>query len=143
MEKLSTLSKQELIDKIKLLLEKVVIDPIYKIYSKSFIVEYLKKAIEVNKRYKYRKLKMIILLFPFNPIVLAELRKSLRSSDLIAKYDKSILIILNDTTQLGAFKVRDRLNTLFSTRGELIEIKAEDTLNKVIRKIDRSIYIFH
>jgi len=143
MSKMSTLSKEELIGMIEDLIEKTVIDPIYKVYSKSFVIEYLRKSILVNKRYKYKKLKVVILLFPFEQRVLINLKKSLRSSDIVAKFDNSVLIILNDTTQIGAFKVRERLNRFFCTRGEMIEIKPEDELDKVLRKIVRSIYIFN
>jgi hypothetical protein len=50
MDKLHELPKEKLIEIIKILYENVIKDPLYKIYSKSFFIEYLKNILEVYKR---------------------------------------------------------------------------------------------
>ncbi len=141
MKKLLTLSNKELIKIIENLVENIVIDPAYKIYSKSFAIEYLRKNLEVYKRYK--KVKLSLLVFPFNPKAITELKDGLRSSDVIAKFDDAILIILNDTSKNGAFKVRNRLNKFFDKGGEIIEVNTSNTLADIIKKVNRIMYSFH
>lgn len=136
MNKLSTLSKEELIKIIEKLFENMVIDPTYKIYSKSFVVEYLKKNMAIYKRYK--KIKLTILLFPFDSKVISKLKSLLRESDLIAKYDDLFLIVLTDTGTVGALKVYKKLNVIFNKKGKIIEVKASDTTSDILKEINRS-----
>lgn len=140
MKKLLTLSNKELIKIIESLIENITVDPAYKIYSKSFAIEYLRKNLEVYKRYK--KVKLVLLLFPLNPKAITQLKKGLRNSDIISKFDDAILIILNDTSKNGAFKVRNRLNQYFDKSGEIIEVSINDTISTIIKKINRSMCSF-
>jgi len=144
LEELEKCSKDKLIDTIKYLFENMTIDPVYKVHSKRFVIEYLRKNISIYKRYryKYKKVKFMILLFPFDTNLLDYLKKNLRSSDIIAKYDNSIVAILIGVEKVDAFKIRKRLNDKFYTAGELIDIKPDDKLETILRKIERSISIF-
>jgi hypothetical protein len=136
MKKLSKLSNEDLIKIIEKLYENVVIDPTYKIYSKSFAIEYLRKNIAIYKRHK--KIKMTILLFPFNSKVIPKLKNLLRASDLIAKYDELFLIMLVETATVGTLKVYKKLSNLFDKKGKIIEIKHIDNLNDILKEINKS-----
>jgi len=136
MNKLSKLSNEELIKIIEKLFDNMVIDPTYKIYSKSFVIEYLKKNMAIYKRHK--KIKLTILLFPFDSQVISKLKNLLRSSDLIAKYDELFLIILIDTGTVGTLKVYKKLSAIFGKKGKIIEIKQIDTFSDILKEINRS-----
>ncbi|SFP67511.1 hypothetical protein [Hydrogenimonas thermophila] len=136
MKKLNNLSKEELIKIIERLFDSLVIDPTYKIYSKSFAVEYLKKNIAIYKRYK--KIKLTIILFPFDSHVIPKLKNLLRASDLIAKYDELFLIVLMDTGTVGTLKVYKKLSNLFGKKGKIIEVKQVDTFSDILKEINRS-----
>jgi len=136
MNKLSKLSNEELIKIIEKLFDNTVIDPTYKIYSKKFAVEYLKKNMAIYKRHK--KIKLTILLFPFDPQVISKLKNLLRASDLIAKYDELFLIVLVETGTVGTLKVYKKLNTIFSKKGKIIEVKQIDTFSDILKEINRS-----
>lgn len=136
MNKLNNLSKEELIKIIERLFDSLVIDPTYKIYSKGFVIEYLKKNIAIYKRYK--KIKLTIILFPFDSQVISKLKNLLRASDLIAKYDELFLIVLMDTGTVGTLKVYKKLSTLFGKKGKIIEVKQVDTFSDILKEINRS-----
>lgn len=136
MNKLSKLSNEELIKIIEKLFDNMVIDPTYKIYSKNFAVEYLKKNMAIYKRHK--KIKLTILLFPFNSKFVSNIKNLLRASDMVAKYDELFLIVLVETGTVGTLKVYKRLNSLFGTKGKIIEVRQIDTFSDILKEIDRS-----
>jgi hypothetical protein len=138
MNKLYKLSNDELIDIIQNIFENIIIDPAYKVYTKSFAIEYLKKSLAVCERYK--KLKLTLVVFPFNPKGIAKIKHSLRDSDLVAKFDNLLLIILTDTSKNGALKVCDRLNKILYKKGDVIDIKPTDNIDNILNKINMSIH---
>jgi hypothetical protein len=135
MDKLHELPKEKLIEIIKIIYENVIKDPLYKIYSKSFFIEYLKNILEVYKRYE--NLKIDIIVCKFNADKTEEIKKHLRKSDLIAKYDNLFVILIFQTMQSGLLKVKHKIEKLLNEESMIINIKIQDSLKSIIEKINQ------
>ena len=133
---LNKLSKDELIKIIKTLSANMVIEPAYKIYTKKFAIEYLKKGISIYKRHKYKRFKIIILIYPFRVNSIELIKKRVRKGDIISRFDKCLTIILSDTNEIGALKVLDKIDNTLKLKGKIVSIEANDTLDNVLKRIE-------
>ena len=107
MNKLLNLPKEKLIEIIEKFYVNLIKEPKYNIYSKAFFIEYLKQTLEIYKRYKSLKINLVLFKFDVNQINL--IKKLLRKSDLIAKYDNAFVILLFETGEMGTYKVKNKL----------------------------------
>jgi MoaA/NifB/PqqE/SkfB family radical SAM enzyme len=135
MDKIQSLPKEELIELIKVLYEDIVTDPRYKIYTKSFFKGYLKNILEVYKRYE--NLKINIMVCKFNVDKIDEIKKHLRKSDLIVKYDNLLVVLLFQTIELGLLKVKKKLEVILNENCQIININIKDSVENIIKKIDK------
>jgi MoaA/NifB/PqqE/SkfB family radical SAM enzyme len=135
MDKLHELPKEKLIEIIKILYENVIKDPRYKIYTKSFFKGYLKNILEVYKRYE--NLKINIMVCKFNADKIDEIKKHLRKSDLIVKYDNLLVVLLFQTMQTGLLKVKKKLEILQYENCSTININIRDTVDNIIEEIEK------
>ncbi len=140
MNKLLELPKEKLVEIIEKLYANLVKEPKYDIYSKSFFIEFLKQMLEVYKRYK--NIKLVLLVFKFDETKIVEIKKHLRKSDLIAKYDNAFVILLSETGNFGAYKVKNKLEKILGVKGEIIDINIKEGVKEVLKDIENKIKLY-
>ncbi|GAB6045220.1 hypothetical protein JCM11957_08180 [Caminibacter profundus] len=141
MNRLFNLSKEKLIEILEKFYVNLVKEPKYNIYSKVFFIEYLKHTLEIYKRYKNLKVNLVLFKFDANQISL--IKKLLRKSDLIAKYDNTFVIMLFQTGKMGTYKVKNKLEKHLNKKGILIEVTINNSAEDIIKKIEKNIKLFN
>jgi ribosomal protein L10 len=134
MDRLENLSKKELIEIIKILYENLIKDPVYKVFTKSFFIEFLKYILEVYKR--YQNLKVDIIVCEFDENKLREVVKKLRKSDLIVKYDNLLVVLVFQTMQKDLLKIKSKLNNILNKNCCIIDINIKDSVEDILSKIE-------
>lgn len=140
MNKLTELPKEKLVEIIEKLYVNLIKDPKYDIYSKAFFIEYLKQSLEIYKRYK--NIKINLLLFAFKADKIDVLKKNIRKSDLLAKYDNAFVILLFETGELGMYKVRQKLENILNEKGVSVNITVTENIEEIIEEIESKIKIY-
>ncbi|AZV46445.1 hypothetical protein C3L23_03925 [Nautilia sp. PV-1] len=140
MNKLTELPKEKLVEIIEKLYVNLIKDPKYDIYSKAFFIEYLKQSLEIYKRYK--NIKISLLLFAFKADKIDVLKKNIRKSDLLAKYDNAFVILLFETGELGMYKVRQKLENILNEKGVSVNITVTENIEEIIEEIESKIKIY-
>jgi len=140
MNKLTELPKEKLVETIERFYLNLVKEPKYNIYSKAFFIEYLKQTFEIYKRYK--NLKMNILLFKFDCKNIELIKKNLRKSDLVAKYENAFVILLFETGEMGTCKVKKKLEKALSQKGISINVSLSEDIRDIIEEIESKIKIY-
>ena len=133
MNKLLNLPKEKLIEIIEKFYVNLIKEPKYNIYSKAFFIEYLKQTLEIYKRYKSLKINLVLFKFDANQINL--IKKLLRKSDLIAKYDNAFVILLFETGEMGTYKVKNKLEKKLNKKGTVININITANVKEILEEI--------
>ena len=140
MNKLLKLPKEKLVEIIEKFYKILIIEPKYNIYSKAFFIEFLKKSYEIYKRYK--NFRVSIIMFKFDTFFIKTLKKNLRKSDLIAKYDNAFVVLLPETSWVGVCKVRKKLEALLKVKIVTIEINLSKSFTDILKEIEEKSKIF-
>ncbi|MEO1923708.1 MAG: hypothetical protein ABGX25_04235, partial [Nautiliaceae bacterium] len=96
--------------------------------------------LEIYKRYK--NIKLTVLIFKFDEKKIKEIKKHLRKSDLIAKYDNAFVILLSETGNFGAYKVKNKLEKFLGTKGEIVNINIKEGVKEILEEIEIKIKIY-
>ena len=135
MNKLMELPKEKLVEIIEKFYTNLIKEPKYNIYSKAFFTEYLKQTLEIYKRYKNVKINLILFKFDVNQIKL--LKRLLRKSDLIAKYDNVFVVLLLETGEMGTYKVKNKLEKILNKKVIIIDINIKENIKDILTEIEK------